>query len=1095
MRKHFLLLFLMALLPLAGWATEPVNIAIMPRQLQFTYGDPIPTVEGDADETMVNVIGALPTGITLEKVAAALKYVPNGVATEPGSYEYYLVTKEGYNDPGADLEGYTIGISGIGNLQVLKYELTTDMITIAPTADLKYTGVKKEPAITVKRGTTVLEKDVDYTVTYGDDTHDNTSAGANKGIIKISAVAESYYRGVATKEFTIAQRNLKSIAIPTLPEMTFSGSAMVPKFDLTGVGKDDNETYHLVLDNDYTVTPADNTNVGTATVTVAAKASGNFTFESTVTTAMKTATFTIKPVTITENNEFLLIGTSSVNFSDANHEQTIGNLKLKWTHPAVGDAAPVVQEFVLSDETFGLRYTNKDNVGTATVTATAKNTATNNFAGFISATYSILPASIATAVITFEKNTTPEGPTETWETVTDSKFEYEGRDIKPGTIAADGRLKVMLGGTELKLGKDYEIVANGYGNELRNVTPGTATDEEKPYVTIKGLGNYDKVNEDGDVITAKGLFTIVKRKLIYAAQTISTTLGAAPKGFNNINTIVEGEDIGGKITYHVYATNDTHTATQGDEITGAALEALTVGGNYGYVATWAANPYPTGPFTAGEEPDPALYDNATQVAARANYDMDPTTNIQYTIGAITVGNATIVIVPNDKTQKYASAAKALDYTVYNGTVAEGNELVGFAFDTAPVLKRETGTNVKYDEDGKVIGYEIYVENQSGTGAVAKAGYNIRCETGTYTITPFEITVKANNQKIVYGSQPNRNTTITDMVRTVNASGVEVEGTELTVTYTPAMTGDGLIDRATLDLKIELAEDYDGTVKNHEGALIPSINNGNFKATCIPGDLEVVTGANIDIVRLDVTEYKGETPVAKKLEQYDGEDNVLVTIKANATAIDAFKIMEANRWYAIVLPFATTVREVSEAFGYAVVDILDKGNASTTDAYFKLWLGEIAANEPFILKIDQTRNLNTNPVVFTADEIEYSAEPSVSAAEDKVKFIGVYDGKKGFTGHEYIFALGTGKISGTTSSSYIPPMSAYIQMADQMDGMNNARIFIEEPDGSTTAINAAELADGNVMSAQGWYTIDGIKLNAAPTEKGVYIQNGKKVVLK
>ena len=57
----------MALLPLAGWAIEPVNIAIMPRQLQFTYGDPIPTVEGDADETMVNVIGALPTGISLER--------------------------------------------------------------------------------------------------------------------------------------------------------------------------------------------------------------------------------------------------------------------------------------------------------------------------------------------------------------------------------------------------------------------------------------------------------------------------------------------------------------------------------------------------------------------------------------------------------------------------------------------------------------------------------------------------------------------------------------------------------------------------------------------------------------------------------------------------------------------------------------------------------------------------------------------------------------------------------------------------------------------------------------------------------------------
>ena len=31
--------------------------------------------------------------------------------------------------------------------------------------------------------------------------------------------------------------------------------------------------------------------------------------------------------------------------------------------------------------------------------------------------------------------------------------------------------------------------------------------------------------------------------------------------------------------------------------------------------------------------------------------------------------------------------------------------------------------------------------------------------------------------------------------------------------------------------------------------------------------------------------------------------------------------------------------------------------------------------------------------------------------------------------------------------------------------------------------------------EGWYTVDGMKLDAAPTQKGVYINNGKKVVVK
>ena len=47
MRKHFLLLFLMALLPLAGFGAD--NITILPANLQYYYGDPaIPMEEGNA---------------------------------------------------------------------------------------------------------------------------------------------------------------------------------------------------------------------------------------------------------------------------------------------------------------------------------------------------------------------------------------------------------------------------------------------------------------------------------------------------------------------------------------------------------------------------------------------------------------------------------------------------------------------------------------------------------------------------------------------------------------------------------------------------------------------------------------------------------------------------------------------------------------------------------------------------------------------------------------------------------------------------------------------------------------------------------------
>ena len=161
------------------------------------------------------------------------------------------------------------------------------------------------------------------------------------------------------------------------------------------------------------------------------------------------------------------------------------------------------------------------------------------------------------------------------------------------------------------------------------------------------------------------------------------------------------------------------------------------------------------------------------------------------------------------------------------------------------------------------------------------------------------------------------------------------------------------------------------------------------------------------------------------------------------------------------------------------------------------VGDINANEPFIFKVDRDIDLYNNPVNFNGIQIVYDADPSVSAAEGKVKFIGSYDGKKGFTGHEYVFSLTNGGISGTSATTYLVPGAAYIHMDEQMDGMNNAPIFnIEEPDGSTTSISAVDFAkNGSAMSNAGWYTVNGVKLNAAPTEKGVYINNGKKVVLK
>ena len=36
---------------------------------------------------------------------------------------------------------------------------------------------------------------------------------------------------------------------------------------------------------------------------------------------------------------------------------------------------------------------------------------------------------------------------------------------------------------------------------------------------------------------------------------------------------------------------------------------------------------------------------------------------------------------------------------------------------------------------------------------------------------------------------------------------------------------------------------------------------------------------------------------------------------------------------------------------------------------------------------------------------------------------------------------------------------------------------------------------NALVKDGWYTLNGVKLQGVPTEKGIYIRNGKKMVIK
>ena len=78
--------------------------------------------------------------------------------------------------------------------------------------------------------------------------------------------------------------------------------------------------------------------------------------------------------------------------------------------------------------------------------------------------------------------------------------------------------------------------------------------------------------------------------------------------------------------------------------------------------------------------------------------------------------------------------------------------------------------------------------------------------------------------------------------------------------------------------------------------------------------------------------------------------------------------------------------------------------------------------------------------------------------------------------------------------YLDPKALVVVDEEEPAAPLKARLFIGLPDDEATAISAS-LNDKGQMINDKWYDLNGRRLNGKPTAKGVYINNGKKYVVK
>ena len=184
-------------------------------------------------------------------------------------------------------------------------------------------------------------------------------------------------------------------------------------------------------------------------------------------------------------------------------------------------------------------------------------------------------------------------------------------------------------------------------------------------------------------------------------------------------------------------------------------------------------------------------------------------------------------------------------------------------------------------------------------------------------------------------------------------------------------------------------------------------------------------------------------------------------------------------------------------------MLKESNTNTSTISMQLAFGDIPANTPFLIQPGKDVVLSDG-IFLTNTEIAYDEDPEVTDQANH-HFKGTY------TIHyvtsedksEYYLqnptAEGKQAFVNSTSSTRIGSTGAYIKDGNAGTPNEVRYISIQDPDGeeNVTAIGeiAADAASKADANADGWYNVQGMKLNAAPTQRGIYIKDGKKVLVK
>ena len=240
----------------------------------------------------------------------------------------------------------------------------------------------------------------------------------------------------------------------------------------------------------------------------------------------------------------------------------------------------------------------------------------------------------------------------------------------------------------------------------------------------------------------------------------------------------------------------------------------------------------------------------------------------------------------------------------------------------------------------------------------------------------------------------------------------------------------------------------------------------------------------------------KNPDASLILEDAGTDNSTILADLNGAkapvAINGRTLYRDTKWNTICLPFDVTL-EGSILEGSIVRPLAD---ATVTDKHVSLTFGdavtEIEAGVPYILKWEEAGEDIVNPS-FGWVTINDAKPEAQDFADGNVSFVGYYDAFDitPEDNSDIWYLKSDNTLTHTAKPRTLKAFRTYLQLSEELSSGVNS-FTIDFGDGET-ATGITEIADSS--APEGYYSLQGVKMEKAPKQKGVYIVNGKKVVVK